>query len=74
MPQSNLLFDTVINITKAKQSYNTFYNTVALSFQLTTEKLPFEKKEKISEDFERESFSGENLIQDLDHWVSFFFD
>ena len=28
-PQSNLIFDTVINITEAKQSYNTFYKTVA---------------------------------------------
>ena len=74
MPQSNLLFDTVINITEAKQSYNTFYNTVAQSFHLTIEKLPFEEKEKIREDFEREHFSAENLIQDLDHWLSFFFD
>ena len=41
---------------------------------MTIEKLPFEKKEKIREDFERENFSAENLIQDLDHWVSFFFD
>ena len=73
-PQSNVLFDTVINITKAKQSYNTFYNTVAQSFDLTIEKLSFEEKEKIREDFERENFSAENLIQDLDHWVSFFFD
>ena len=53
---------------------NTFYNTVAQSFHLTTEKLPFEEKEKIREDFEREKFFAENLIQDLDHWVSFFFD
>ena len=74
MPQSNLLFDTVINITKAKQSYNTFYNTVAQSFDLTIEKLSFEEKEKIREDFERENFSAENLIQELDLWVSFFFD
>ena len=72
MPQSNLLFDTVINITEAKQSYNTFYNTVAQSFYLTTGKLPFEEKEKIREDFERENFSAEVLMQDLDHWVSFF--
>ena len=71
-PQSNLLFDTVINITEAKQSYNTFYNTVLQSFHLTIEKLAFEEKEKIREDFERENFSAENLIQDFDHWVSFF--
>ena len=64
-PQSNLLFDTLINI---------FYNTVAQSFHLTVEKLPFEEKEKTKEDFERENFSAENLIQDLDHWVSFLFD
>ena len=55
-PQSNLLFDTVINITEAKQSYNTFYNTVTQSFHLTIEKLPFEEKEEIREDFERENF------------------
>ena len=73
-PQSNLLFDAVINFTKAKQSYNTFHNTVAQSFHLTIEKLAFEEKEKIREDFERENFSAENLIQELDHWVSFFFD
>ena len=73
-PQSNLLFDTVINIIKAKQTYNTFYNTVAQSFHLTVRKLFFEEKEKIREDFERENFSTKNLIQDLDHWVSFFFD
>ena len=52
-PQSNLLFDTVINITKAKQSYNTFHNTVIQSFHLTIEKLPFGEKEKIKEDSER---------------------
>ena len=46
-PQSNLLFDAVINFTKAKQSYNTFHNTVAQSFHLTIEKLAFEEKEKI---------------------------
>ena len=42
------------------------------SFHLTIEKLAFEEKEKIREDFERENFSAENLIQDFDHWVSFF--
>ena len=72
--QSNLLFDTVINITEAKQSYNTFFDTVAQSFHLKIEKIPFEEKEKIREDFERENFFAEYLIQDLDHWVSFFFD
>ena len=46
MPQSNLLFDTVINITEAKQSYDTFYNTVAQSFHLIIEKLPFEGKKR----------------------------
>ena len=56
MPQWNLLFDTVINITEAKQLYNTFYNTVAQSFHLKIEKLPFEEKGKIREDFERENF------------------
>ena len=74
-PQSNLLFDAVMNITKAKQSHNTFHNTVGESFNLKTiEKLPVEEKEKIKEDFERENFSAENLIQGLDHWASFFFD
>ena len=50
----------------------TFYNTAVQSFHLTTGKLPFEEKEKIREDFERETFSAENLIQYLDHQVSFF--
>ena len=63
-PKSNLLFETVINITEAKQSYNTFYNTVAQSFHLTIEKLLFEEKEKIR-DVEREKFFAENLIQEL---------
>ena len=45
-----------INITQAKQSYNSFYHTVAQSFHSTIEKLTFEKKEEIREDFEREIF------------------
>ena len=39
---------------------------------LTIEKLPFEEKEKLREDFERENFSAKNFIQDLDDWVFLF--
>ena len=53
-PHSNLLFDTVINITEAY--HNTFYNTVAQSFNLTIEKLPFEEKEKIRENLKEKIF------------------
>ena len=64
--------DTLENITIVKQTYQSFYNSVAKSLFSTLQKLPFEEKEKIIDDFTREKFYL-NDSESLDSWVAFYY-
>ena len=47
------LLNTVENVTIAKKSYETFYNTIERNFYLTMLKLFIDERDKIKEDFLR---------------------
>ena len=67
------LIDTVENITMAKQSYRTFYETIKRSFYLTIQNLSFEEYSEIKKDFFRENCWAKHIVEELDSWISFFF-
>ena len=48
--------DTLENIAIVKKTFEKLYNSVAKSFFSTLQKLPFEERENISDDFARENF------------------
>ena len=64
--------DTLENITIVKKTYEKLYNTVAKSFFSTLQKLPFEERENISDDFAQENFDL-NDSESLDSWVAFYY-
>ena len=64
--------DALENITIVKKTYEKLYNTVAKSFFSTLQKLPFEERENISDDFARENFDLNNS-ESLDNWVAFYY-
>ena len=64
--------DALENITIVKKTYEKLYNTVAKSFFSTLQKLPFEERENISDDFAREN-SDLNNSESLDNWVAFYY-
>ena len=59
----DFLLTTVENVTIAKKSYQTFYNIVEKHLYLTMEKLSIDKPDKIKEDFLRENFWAEIVVQ-----------
>ena len=67
--KTSFLFDTVENITIAKKSYGPFYNTI----QQTVQKLSSDEYNKLKEDFDRENFWSENVVEEIDNWISFYF-
>ena len=69
----DFLLNTVENVTIAKKSYETFYNVVARNFYSTMNKLPIDERDKIKDDFLRENFWAENVVTELDCWISFYF-
>ena len=71
-PIKRFQLETLENVTIAKKTYENFYNSVDKSLFLTLNKLPFEDKEKINDDFVRENFDL-NDLQTLDSWVAFYY-
>ena len=69
----DFVLNTVENVAIAKESYETFYNVVAIKFYSTMNKLPIDERDKIKDDFLRESFWAENVVTELDCWISFYF-
>ena len=55
-----------------KRTFKKLNNTVAKSFFSTLQKLPFEEREQISDDFARENFDL-NDSERLDSWVTFYY-
>ena len=56
-----------------KKSDETFYNFVERNFYSTINKLSIDKRDKIKDDFLRENFWVENVVIQLDCWISFYF-
>ena len=69
----DFLLNTVENVTIAKKSYETFYNVVERNFNSTMTKLSMDERDKIKDDFLRENFWAENVVTELDCWISFYF-
>ena len=69
----DFLLNTVENVTIAKKSYETFYNVVERNFYSTMSKLSMDERDKIKDDFLRENFWAENVVTELDCWISFYF-
>ena len=69
----NTVDNTGENVTMAKKSYETFHNIVARNFYSTMNKLPVDERDKIIDDFLRENFWVENVVTELDCWISFYF-
>ena len=69
----DFLLNTVENVTIAKKYYETFYNVVERNFYPTMSKLSMDKRDKIKDDFLRENFWAENVVTELDCWISFYF-
>ena len=69
----DFLLNTVENATIAKESYETFYNVVERNFYSTMSKLSMHERDKIKDDFLRENFWAENIVTELDCWISFYF-
>ena len=65
--------NTVENGTIVKKYYETFYNVVERNFYPTINKLSIDERDKIKDDFLRENFWAENVVTQLDCWVSFYF-
>ena len=60
------MLDTAANITIAKKSYETFYNTIERSFYLTIQKLSSEEYDEIKDDFYRENVWEKHAVKELD--------
>ena len=56
-----------------KKPDETFYNFVERNFYSTINKLSIDKRDKIKDDFLRENFWVENVVIQLDCWISFYF-
>ena len=69
----DFLLNTVKNVTIAKNSHETFYNVVERNFYLTMNKLSIDKHDEIKDDFLRENIWVENVVSQLDCWISFYF-
>ena len=69
----DFLLNTVEDVTVAKKSYETFYNTIERNFYSTILKLSIDERDKIKEDFLRENFCAENFVTGLDCWIAFYF-
>ena len=69
----DFLLNTVENVTIAKKSYETFYNVVERKFYSTMSKWSMDERDKIEDDFLRENFWAENVVPELDCWISFYF-
>ena len=62
----DFLLDTVENVTIAKKSYETFYDTIERNFYTAMEKISLDEHDAIKDDFYRENFWGENVVTQLD--------
>ena len=69
----DFLLNTVENVTISKKSYVTFYNVFERNFCLTMNKISIDERDKIKDDFLRENFWAENVVIQLDCWISFYF-
>ena len=69
----DFLLNIVENVTIAKKSYETFYNLVERNLYSTMQNLLIDERDKIKEGFLKENFWAENVVANLDCWVSFYF-
>ena len=69
----NFLLNAVENVAIAKRSYETFYNVVEKNVYSTMNKLSVDERNKIKYHFLRENFWAENVVTQLDCWISFYF-
>ena len=69
----DFLLNTVENVTIVKKSYETFYNVVERNFCSTISKLSMDERDKIKDDFLRENLWADNVVTELDCWISFYF-
>ena len=57
----------------AKKSYETFYKVTERNFYSIMKKLCVDDRDQIKDDFLRENFWWEGVVQELDSWVAFYF-
>ena len=72
-PQTNLLIDTVENITIAKKTYQNLCKYLEQNLYLTVENLSAEEFAEIKDDFNRENVWAKHTVHELDCWIAFFF-